>query len=111
MAKVKFKKAIKECPFCHSDRITKVEAAEFSDLYYCERCEHRFRYDDDKTDLTIKEADERPPKAWWDACTSRAGSFADDPDKFCGALWHNPGQFKDGEKMRTAFGKEAGIDI
>jgi len=49
--------------------------------------------------------DNRPPKAWWDACTSRAGSFADDPDKFCGALWANPSAFGGGREMRESFGK------
>jgi len=33
--------------------------------------------------------DERPPKAWWDKCTDKARSFADDVDKYCGWLWHN----------------------
>lgn len=36
---------IKECPFCHSTKITKVENEKFGDLFYCSSCEHRFRYD------------------------------------------------------------------
>lgn len=44
--------------------------------------------------------DERPPKTWWDNCISRAQSFADDPSKFCGDLWHNGPPEK-----RETFGK------
>ena len=47
----------------------------------------------------------KPPKAWWDTCTSKAGKFATDADKFCGALWaHGP------SKMRDAFGKSMSLN-
>ena len=36
---------VKECPFCHSDKIKKVENDKFDDLFNCESCNHRFRYD------------------------------------------------------------------
>jgi len=51
-----------------------------------------------------KAKDNRPPKQWWENCTRKAKKFADSPDKFCGALWTNPGQFGGGSKMRTVFG-------
>ena len=44
--------------------------------------------------------DDRPPKAWMDNCRTRAQSFADDPDAFCGDLWHHGPPEK-----RDAFGK------
>jgi len=36
----------KECPFCHSEKIEEVENDKFDDLYYCNSCEHRFRYNE-----------------------------------------------------------------
>jgi hypothetical protein len=44
---------VNECPWCHSGKISKVENEQFNDMYYCERCEHRFRYQDN-VDQTIK---------------------------------------------------------
>lgn len=53
-----------------------------------------------------KAKDGRPPKAWWDNCMRRARKFASDPEKLCGALYHNPEKFPGGGgKMRSAFGK------
>lgn len=49
--------------------------------------------------------DKRPPKDWWDNCIARAKRFADDPERFCGALWYNPDWFPHGEKLRKSFGK------
>jgi len=50
--------------------------------------------------ISKMEKNGRPPKDWWEACTSRARSFADDPDKFCGWLWTSgPAD------LRTSFGK------
>jgi hypothetical protein len=51
--------------------------------------------------------DERPPADWWDACISRAESFASDPAAFCGALWYYPERFPAGQDMQDAFGKSA----
>lgn len=55
-----------------------------------------------------KDPDGRPPKEWWDNCVARAESFATDPDKFCGALWHHkPAAFAGQQpgKLRESFGK------
>jgi hypothetical protein len=49
--------------------------------------------------------DRRPPKKWWERCIERAKSFADDPESFCGGLWHHPEDFPGGEKMKESFGK------
>ena len=51
---------VKECPFCHSDRISSIKAEndKFGDTYYCESCEHRFRYDIDNVNQTIKSSEE-----------------------------------------------------
>lgn len=56
-------------------------------------------------EFETKPKDKRPPKAWWDNCIRKAKKFADDPNKFCGALWANPNEFGGGSKMRDAFGK------
>jgi hypothetical protein len=42
----------------------------------------------------------KPPKDWFDRCTTRAESFADDPEAYCGALWYH-GK----EEWRSGFGK------
>jgi len=49
----------------------------------------------------------RPPKKWFDACLSRAGKWADDPAKACGALWHDPEKWDEtkGEATKEAYGK------
>lgn len=36
---------VKECPFCHSDKIKKMPNEKFDDMYHCEGCNHGFRYD------------------------------------------------------------------
>lgn len=55
---------IKECPFCHSSAIKKIQADndKYGDTYYCERCEHRFRYDEANVNQTIKEAKKHSDK-------------------------------------------------
>jgi len=52
-----------------------------------------------------REAESRPPKAWWDKCVKKAASFATDVDAFCGGLWFHPDRFKGGEHMKKAFGE------
>lgn len=42
----------------------------------------------------------RPDKEWWNNCTGRAGSFADDPASYCGKLW--VGKSMDIKKDHTA---------
>lgn len=58
----------------------------------------------------MKSPDARPPKEWWDKCISRAGDFADDPEKYCGSLWSQEklGKWSEGqtESMKESFGKE-----
>lgn len=44
---------VRECPFCHSDQVKKVENDKYNDLYFCESCNHRFRYDEE-VNQTIK---------------------------------------------------------
>jgi ribosomal protein L37AE/L43A len=36
---------VDECPFCHSKDVKRVENDKFDDLFFCEGCNHRFRYD------------------------------------------------------------------
>jgi hypothetical protein len=36
---------VDECPFCHSNQIKNVPNEKTNDLFYCEACNHRFRYD------------------------------------------------------------------
>ena len=45
---------IHECPFCHGSSITKLQNDKYEDMYFCENCEHRFRYDP-LVNNTIKE--------------------------------------------------------
>jgi len=53
-----------------------------------------------KHGATLEGDDGRPPADWWDSCTSKAQSFADDPAKFCGWLW-NSGP----EPLKSSFGQ------
>ncbi|MEW6295955.1 MAG: HK97 family phage prohead protease [Candidatus Diapherotrites archaeon] len=50
---------------------------------------------------------DRPPKNWWDKCIERAESWASDPAKVCGALWHDPGRWAHGSgpAMQESYGK------
>jgi len=54
----------------------------------------------------LGDQDNRPPQDWWDNCTSKAQSFADDPDKFCGWLW-NHGD----ESIKSSFGSSSVSNI
>lgn len=63
--------------------------------------------DEPNPQFTVDQEDQRPPKEWWTNCITRAQGFADDPEAFCGGLWHNPGQFPGGgSKLREAFGRD-----
>ena len=70
----------KECPFCHSDKIKKVENEKFNDLYYCESCNHRFR-EDPKVHDTAK----AKHSAKWDRCVEhvRAQGNVESPEAVC----------------------------
>jgi len=80
--------------------------------------------DDIKKSLTVipdilKDPDDRPPKNWWNACINRAKSWADDPAKVCGSLWHSSERYDPtrggiapgkGAAMKEAYGKmEKGV--
>jgi len=58
-----------------------------------------------KTSEKVSKQKSRPPKAWWDNCVSTAKKFSDDPDKFCGWMWHH-GKEEGFDPQRTAIGKK-----
>lgn len=59
---------------------------------------------DEKTARSLFGDAGKPPKAWWDACTGKAQSFADDPARFCGWLYSSGP-----EALKQAFGSASRV--
>lgn len=51
--------------------------------------------------------DERPPKDWWNKCFAKAQSFASDPAKFCGWLFHHGHEDPKWSKIKSSFGSSS----